>query len=144
MLKTGNSQNGHIFLNMALWQKIRPLCFFQLSKLEKTKWSYFFSIQPYLKRYGHFVSVRFFKFKIENWKITKWPYLFKYGHNGKKKVTFFSPTLKVGENKVVLFFVLEPYLKRYVHFVIFWIFPLLAIHSKSVKIGGATIYVKKF
>ena len=39
----------------------------------------------------------------------------------------------VGENKVVLVIVLEPYLKRYGHFVIFWILPLLAVQCKTVQ-----------
>ena len=38
------NQNGYISLTLARNEKIRPLYFIQLLKLNKTKWSYFFNL----------------------------------------------------------------------------------------------------
>ena len=58
------------------------------------------------------VELGWFSFEIlqraSNWqkmeRIKKWSYLANFSLNQKNKTTFFSSTLKVGENKVVLFF----------------------------------------
>ena len=60
-------------------------------------------------------------------KLEKWPYLGHLASNKKTKVTLFSSTLKVEENKVPLVFHLEAHRPRYGHFVIFSIFPLSVV-----------------
>jgi len=48
----------------------------------------------------------------------KWPYLSSEATNLKNKSTFFSPTLKVKEKKVLLFFRFVASELRYGHFVL--------------------------
>ena len=53
-------------------------------KVGEKKVAFFFPLWPYLKRYGHFVIFRFSILNLKNRKLTKWPYLFKYGSMEKK------------------------------------------------------------
>ena len=46
-------------------------------------------------------------------------YLASEAINQKSKTTFFSPTFKIGEKKVVLFFIIKASFARYSIFVIF-------------------------
>ena len=50
--------------------------------------------------------------------MRKWPYLSSEVKNKKNKGTFFSSTLKVGENKLVLDFLFKAYELRYGHFLV--------------------------
>ena len=51
-------------------------------------------------------------------KTRKWPYLAWFSSKLKNKTTFFSSTLKVWQNKVVLFFHFKPKWARYGHFLV--------------------------
>ena len=63
-------------------------------------------------------------------RIKKWSYLANFSLNQKNKTTFFSSTLKVEENKVVLFFHFELKWARYDHF---FDFKILIWNPKVVK-----------
>ena len=54
--------------------------------------------------------------------MRKWPYLAHFSPKLKNKDTLYSPTFKVGECKVVLFFHFGSKLTRYSHFVFFLFF----------------------
>ena len=76
-----------------------------------------FSVLPYFLRYG-----RFMNFFGQNQVLNR-----ENGHISENKAkmkktkgTFFSPTLKVRENKVVLFFSVLPYFLRYGRFMNFF------------------------
>ena len=49
--------------------------------------------------------------------MRKWSYLKNEGKTEKNKTTFFSQTLKVGENEVPLFLYISAYFPRYGHFM---------------------------
>ena len=52
-------------------------------------------------------------------KTRKWPYLAWFSSKLKNETTFFSSTLKVWQNKVVLFFHFKPKWAIYGHFLVF-------------------------
>ena len=64
-------------------------------------------------------------------KNKKWPYLDYFSLNQKNKTTFFSSTLKVWENKVVLFFHFKLKWARYGHF---YVSQLLTFKTKIMKL----------
>ena len=55
---------------------------------------------------------------LETEKTRKWPYLSLWVKNQKNKGTFFSPTFKVREKKVGLFFQFLTCMTRYGHFML--------------------------
>ena len=65
--------------------------------------------------------------------MTKWLYLSPEAPNPKNKGTFFSLTLKVGENKVSLFFGFGASGLRYGHFLIFLVCLLVKAILKMTK-----------
>ena len=124
--------------------KTKGTLFSRTLKVRENKVVLLFSVLPYFLRYGHFMDFFWPKLSFEQ---RKWPYLRKWGKIDKTKGTFFSRTLKVGENKVVLLFSVLPYFLRYGCFMIsFWPklsseprkWPYLRKQGKTEKTKGTT------
>ena len=97
------NQNGYISLTLARNEKIRPLYFIQLLKLDKTK-SSFFSILAKMSEIRPYYVLKFVLLHFQSLKKRKWPYLAYFSSKWKNNTTLFSPTFKVRENKVCLLY----------------------------------------
>ena len=84
----------------------------------------FFRVLPYFFLSELGINYLQAKYKGISKIMRKWPYLIPWASNQKTKGTFFSPTLKVEEKKVPLFFLFEAQGRRYGHFLIIFEIPL--------------------
>ena len=98
-------------------------------KVEEKKVPLFFGFGASGLRYSHFVIFRIALTKRQTKKMRKWPYLRPEAPNPKNKDTLFSPTFKVVEKKVPLFFGFGTSGLRYSHFVIF----MIALTRSQIK-----------
>ena len=121
--------------------KNKPTLFSPTFKIEEKKVVLLFCFELNWARYGHFHFQWFLAFQIQISKMKKWPYLAQFSSKQKNKTTFFSSTLKVGEEKVVLFFHFELKWARYG-----WLFVFLKNSNRSYfwKLGPAQDHPKMF
>ena len=119
-----NSRNviWMLWLYLSPWasnQKTKDTFFSPTLKVKEKKVPLFFWFEAQVLRYGHFLLCTIARLWNDVLKIRKWPYLSPWASNQKTKGTFFSPTLKVKEKKVPLFFWFEAQGLRYGHFLSF-------------------------
>ena len=99
-------------------------------KVEENKVPLFFHFESKRPRYGHFVIFSSFILKQMMIKTSKWWYLGDLSPKWKNTGTLFPTTFKIEENKVPLFFHLEPKWLRYCYFVVFL---KIILNQKMIK-----------
>ena len=104
-----NPENAYISAQGQKIKKIKALYFLKLLKLKKRKYPYLFVSLPLFRDMVILLKLC----PCPGDKIRKWPYLGSESIKSKNKVTLLSLTLKVGENKVPLFFLLVAPFLRY-------------------------------
>ena len=80
-------------------KKIKTFSFLQLSKFEKVKCPYFFSLMAQGPRYWHFLPLTIIRTSLTEVQKMKWPYLSSWVTNKKKRTLSFLQLSKFEKAK---------------------------------------------
>ena len=119
LLKSLKTKKLPYFAHFSSKWKNKGTLFPSTLKVGEKKVVLFFHFELKWLSYGHFYVSQHLISGTKNQKSRKWPYLTHFSPKWKNKTTLFSSTLKVGENKVSLFFHFEPNWARCGHFLSF-------------------------